>query len=273
MITIEIMGGLGNQLFQIFTLISCAKNHDIPFYFEKKTISYGSRKIDYWNNLLSELTIYLKHPSNFLSIFHEKQFNYNEIQDIDPTFNNKLLGYFQSYKYFENNYHEILNMIKFNEKIIPYSNLYDYSNTISLHFRIGDYKDLQNFHPILKIQYYFNAIEEIINKKNKNNWNILYFYEDDDFIQVISNINMILYKFPSLNFIRIEKSLQDWEQLLVMSQCLHNIIANSTFSWWGAYLNKNNDKIVTYPSTWFGPALCNKNVSDLFPDTWNKINE
>ena len=57
--------------------------------------------------------------------------------------------------------------------------------------------------------------------------------------------------------------------MIYLSSCQHNIIANSTFSWWGAYLNQNKHKIVTYPSIWFG---FNANTSDLFPTDWIKIN-
>jgi hypothetical protein len=63
-------------------------------------------------------------------------------------------------------------------------------------------------------------------------------------------------------------SIPDYEQLLLMSLTSHNIIANSTFSWWGAYFNNNINKIVCYPSLWNGS---NNNVKDLFPDSWNKI--
>ena len=57
-----------------------------------------------------------------------------------------------------------------------------------------------------------------------------------------------------------------------MSLCQHNIVANSSFSWWGAYFNQNPSKIVTYPSKWFGPAHGNNKTDDLFPESWVKIN-
>ena len=76
--------------------------------------------------------------------------------------------------------------------------------------------------------------------------------------------------FPSLKFNRANPILEDWEQMLFMSLCSHNVIANSTFSWWGAYLNNNLEKLVCYPEEWFGPKAEN-DTSDLFPNDWNKI--
>jgi len=59
--------------------------------------------------------------------------------------------------------------------------------------------------------------------------------------------------------------------MLMMSLCQHNIIPNSTFSWWGAYFNSNTEKIVCYPDVWFGPAVSKRIVDDLFPESWTKI--
>ena len=69
----------------------------------------------------------------------------------------------------------------------------------------------------------------------------------------------------------VSDNIQDWEQLLLMSICRHNIIANSSFSWWGAYFNSSfDDKIVCYPKKWFGRALSQHNLKDLCPKKWVK---
>jgi hypothetical protein len=68
-----------------------------------------------------------------------------------------------------------------------------------------------------------------------------------------------------------ECKIEDWRQLLLMSCCQHNIIANSSFSWWAAYFNDNSEKIICYPEQWFGLQLSNHNTSDMCPKSWNKI--
>jgi hypothetical protein len=88
---------------------------------------------------------------------------------------------------------------------------------------------------------------------------------------VLEKIENLQKRFPDYTFLRASPVLEDWEQLLLMSLCKYNIIANSSFSWWGAYLNRDESKIVCYPDLWFGPAS-NNNTRDLFPDNWIEIN-
>jgi hypothetical protein len=147
----------------------------------------------------------------------------------------------------------------------------DLNNNISMHFRLGDYKYLQHRHPITTYNYYERAIKYIKNKKPNEKYTILYFCEDSDFNDVLLTIQKLQNEFPDYHFVRGDRTLVDWEQLLLMSCCHHNIIANSSFSWWGAYFNLHTDKIVCYPSVWFGPAL-NYNTKDLCPREWIKIN-
>jgi hypothetical protein len=281
MITTRIMGGLGNQLFQIFNLISYCLTNKISFYFEYKEIPDRSDRPFYWDNFLVSLKPFIKKKYNEnMPIYRETGFHYNKITEYSQINNPfKFFGYFQSYKYFEEKKDDIFKLIKLqNQKQTikdKYKDSYNFDNTISLHFRIGDYKNIQDHHPIVNSEYYISALKYIIKQTNKDNWNILYFYEEQDVTQVNCNINEIKSSFPNnnLNFIPVNTNTQDYEQVILMSLCMHNIIANSSFSWWGAYFNSNSDKIVCYPNPdkWFGPAQGKKNMNDMFPESWYKI--
>jgi hypothetical protein len=146
---------------------------------------------------------------------------------------------------------------------------------------MGDYKVLQNCHPILDNEYYINSIKFILNKiQSKTKWTILYFCEEEDIDEI--NIKVEKIKAGCMEYLQEqeleleferggEPKMEDWRQLLLMSCCQHNIIANSSFSWWAAYFNNKHDKIVCYPENWFGPQLSQHNTSDLCPKSWNKI--
>ena len=125
-------------------------------------------------------------------------------------------------------------------------------------------------HPLMKYEYYERAIERIMENRSDKKIKVLYFCEKIDNEEVNAHISKLQEKFPSILFIKIDDELPDWKQMLIMSCCHDNIIANSTFSWWGAYFNQNSDKMVCFPSIWFGPSATH-DVSDLFPMTWIKI--
>lgn len=274
MLTIEIMGGLGNQLFQIFTLLSTALDNKIAFYFEYKEQPARKDRPFYWDNFLNRLSVFIK-PIRPELMYKECDFHYIPIPcNKFPTDKNlKLFGYFQSYKYFHHNKDTIFRLINLEDHQNDIKNKYEnnfFENTVSLHFRMGDYKNLQHHHPIMSIEYYINCISELINITGKDNWKILYFYEKNDETIVTNNVTQLNSKFPNITFVSVDHALADWEQMLSMSLCKHNIIANSTFSWWGAYLNSNENKVF-YPSEWFGPAQGNKKVEDLFMVNWIKI--
>lgn len=273
------MGGLGNQLFLIFTLISLSLDKQIAFMipFNKSDLislyDNTSLRPTYWYSIFKHikyLTILFEEPSIRVN---EINYTYNSFKNIefDKNKNYKLIGYYQSYKYFENNFTNIKKFLKLDEQInVIKKDYFYYFNLpiISLHFRIGDYKNIQDYHPILDIDYYISAIKYIYNKTNINK--ILYFNEIKDEKEVINKLYKLKEKLPELDFFECKKIHQDWEQLLIMSCCNHNIIANSNFSWWAAYLNTNPDKIVCYPTTWFGKCVKN-DTKDLFPENWIKI--
>jgi hypothetical protein len=278
MLIIKLMGGLGNQLFQIFSLISYSIDNNIDY----KILEFKNDKLSpldnkslrntYWNNLL--INIYNKTIKNIngpIYQYNEPCFEYKPLPKIpDKSKNYMFFGYFQSHKYFQDNLDKILDLLKFNEIQDKYNNNYDYENTISLHFRIGDYINYQEHHPVLSIDYYINSLDRLIKDTDKIDWNILYFYEESNKDMIDKNINILKEKYDKLNFISIDHKLDDWEQIICMSLCRHNIIANSTFSWWGAYLNENDNRVY-YPDTWFGSAKGSINYNDLFLDSWIKI--
>ena len=108
---------------------------------------------------------------------------------------------------------------------------------IFLHFRIGDYAST-SAHPVQTIDYYIMALNTMIQLLSRNNFNLIYFYEEKDITQVNENINKLSNGFPELTFISRPKNMEDYEEMLLMSCCDHAIIANSSFSWWGIFNTK-----------------------------------
>ena len=126
----------------------------------------------------------------------------------------------------------------------------------------------------MSVTYYIQAVNFILHQnptnKNAQHKTILYFCEDTDYNEVLNIIIKLQQVFTELHFERATNTLSDWEQMLLMSSCKDNIIANSTFSWWGAYFNPHPCKTVCYPETWFQPTV-GHNTSDLCPDDWISI--
>ena len=284
MITCNLMGGLGNQLFQIFATIVYGMKSKNKFQFlELESLGSGCTTIrpTYWNSIFSNLKsnlkpFLIKELPQPIHIMSEKDFTFNEL-NVNEMINKDILlhGYFQSYKYFEE-YYDVIYRILCLEKMknlvlenigIQKNNL---KNCISMHFRIGDYKKIQHVHPLATQNYYQEALKFIQEKNPDTPYTIYYFCEDQDIEDVIPIIRELSLFYSLYRFEKGTKQLSDWEQLLFMSCCNHNIIANSTFSWWAAYFNSWEDKIVCYPSVWFGPSA-DHNTMDLCPESWNKI--
>lgn len=287
MIMCNLMGGLGNQMFQIFTTISYAikKKQRFQFLNVDKLVGYTQRST-YWKTFFHRLQLFLTndYPKD-IEILREKGFRFDILttRELMSNRNYLLYGYFQSYKYFQDNYETICKIIGLEEmKMNVYKkletmnstdiniNTIDLNNSISMHFRIGDYKKIQQYHPIAPYEYYVNSLQLTQKQYPETKFTIFYFCEDVDIEDVMEKILKLEKEFPDYSFIRGENSLEDWEQMLYMSCCHHNIIANSTFSWWAAYFNSWSDKIVCYPGVWFGPSA-NHNTEDLCPDNWVKI--
>jgi hypothetical protein len=275
-ICIIVLGGLGNQLFIIFAIIS--------YYLDNKCKDYilymrdnGYRKY-YWDTIFSNISHKVSNEITITEKYKEPFFHYNEI----PIFNNDTLldGYFQSHKYFEHNINKIRRIIGIDEKInnvlIKYPE-YTVNNTISIHYRMGDYLNLHFHHPVQKTKYYIDALNTLISKGvDIYDYDILYFCEENDDERVNDynlEINNALKESTGkdLRYKKVSDTIQDWEQLLIMTSSKHYIIGNSTFSWFGAYLSSSIEPIICYPEYWFGPGYDGTNTYDLFPDSWIKI--
>lgn len=260
MITCKLMGGLGNQLFQIFTVISYSITHNIPFAFVySDKVNIGRERPTYWNNMLQSIKIYTNYNENAY-VYNEPSFMFSEIPKMPSVCLN---GYFQSYKYFETNKETIAGICEIREHQTKEQ---INTKTISMHFRIGDFKDLQEYHPLLPVNYYINALKYVSDNFD-GDYDVLVFCEVEDkhTVQAIIDVMHIKYK---VSF--IDENIPDWRQMVIMSCCDVNIIANSTFSWWGAYLNNLPNHVVLYPNIWFGPRITH-DISDLFPPEWQKI--
>ena len=293
MISCVIMGGLGNQLFQIYTTIALSIEMKTTFNFPNSKLESDKRSDIYWGSFLKELnknTSLVDIKNLKIPVYKEKDFKYNKIQILPELIRKHgsimLYGYFQSYKYFDKQYEQISRYIKLDDSRqavrSTYYKKYENKNIISIHFRMGDYKTLQNCHPILGDKYYINSIKFILNKTQKNSkeksntkWTILYFCEDEDIDEIVNKIEKIKTECCESCELEFERGgepiMEDWQQLLLMSCCQHNIIANSSFSWWAAYFNNSPDKIICYPEKWFGPQLSQHDTKDLCPPSWNKI--
>jgi hypothetical protein len=144
-----------------------------------------------------------------------------------------------------------------NIKQIILERLPNVQDSISIHIRRGDYLTSPDFHPQQSLDYYMSAINLLGVDRN-----YLIFSDDLDGVKLMFDF------LPNKQFISLGK---DYLDLYAMSMCEHNIICNSTFGWWGAYLNENKDKKIIGPNNWFGPASAFLNSSDILPDNWIKI--
>jgi hypothetical protein len=274
------MGGLGNQLFQIITILAYSIRYNRHVVFTYDTVlKNGIHRPTYWDTLFNNIKDRTTHNINLcltneqVSSYQRYTHNdtlYNEIP-LFPKENIMMYGYFQSYKYFHNEIDKIFEILNIDIKqgivASEYADLLE-GQTISMHFRLGDYVHQQQNHPVLPATYYQKAVSYILSKRS-GPLNILYFCEATDNDAVNKTLDTL--RDMNIRLIKAPDTIPDWKQMLLMSLCKDNIIANSTFSWWGSYFNRKKDAIHCYPNLWFGPAI-SWNLSGLFPDSWVKIN-
>ena len=259
-------GGIGNVLFKLAAAISTALDYEVDYLFSNEFIRDKDRQMVtfghsdyrvYYPNILRNVEFISKLLTPYLT-YAEPEFNYNPIPYEQGT-NLLLDGGFQSEKYFINNKQAIIDLFKIPNHIefqikeaVP-----DVDSYVAIHVRRGDYVNQPQYHPLVTKEFYQKAVEEVgINNK------FLIFSDD------LEGSKDLFDFIPTKYFY---STGVDWSDLYMMSLCKDNIIANSSFSWWAAYLNVNPNRKVIAPINWFGPAYANLNTEDLIPNNWIKI--
>ena len=255
---IRLMGGLGNMMFQISTAYATSLRYNKSFFCDNVMSIIPHKHHSYYTNNIFRNINFIEKDEEY-HFYNEGDFSYHEIPKIEG--NVELSGYFQSGKYFVNFRNEVLELFSPDEetknKIDSFFNEYKKIETCSIHVRRGDYVYLKDFHENQTLEYYIDSVKHFSD-------DCLFLIFSDDINWCEENLNFIKNKIFIYDFL-------DYEQLYLMSLCNHNIIANSTFSWWGAWLNKNKNKKIICPKKWFGDSNSHINSSDIYCETWITI--
>ena len=258
---IKIKGGLGNQMFQYAhgrSLEFSGKKvvFDVSFFEDNKNDIARDFKLDNFN--IATKAEFINKKNIFLDFFIK----------LERRFGLNIEEFFQNEKYIK----DIEEIIRkeftlknnFGNKAGERFRLIENSeNSVSLHIRRGDYvsdKKTKDYHGICDLEYYKKAVDYL--KKKLGEIKIFVFSDDIDWVK--ENLQV-----EDLYFVSNDE-IKDYEELILMSKCHHNIIANSTFSWWGAWLNENKDKIVIAPKKWFNNEQAN-DKNDIVPKNWIKL--
>ena len=255
MVTASLMGGLGNYMFQISTAYSLSIDNDDDFGFGVNDVFSPHNNISgYEGNIFRNIPF----SNNVITTttYREPTFQYTKIPYNTKL---KLYGYFQSEKYFVHNRDDIMSLFSIDGDSMDfitskYGDLLS-GTTCSIHIRRGDYLKLPSRHPVCELKYYLESIKLV--------------GDGVDFLVFSDDIPWCKENFKGSKFTFIEDN-RDYLDMWLMSLCNHNIIANSSFSWWGSWLNPNPNKIVISPNRWFGPSLTH-NTTDLIPKKWIKL--
>ena len=253
MISCDLKGGLGNLLFQIAATYSLALDNNDDCYFDLWSHSNSPRPqkpaLDYKNNFFKNIKDLKRMP-------HSSRYTYDSLTFKKIPYSDKILldGYFQSEKYFKHHRKEILELFKMPEEQCQQLHHKYFTSSrpsVSVHIRRKDYLAYSNIYHRCDINYYGQALNEF------NNCNFYIFSDDIEWCKQV---------FKGENFIFIENH-SDHEELYIMSLCHCNILANSSFSWWGAWLNENPNKIVIAPKQW----LKTENCEDVCCENWIRV--
>lgn len=291
MIIVNVLGGLGNQMFQYaFAYALTQKSSeevklDIESFMLYELRDYelevfnislpvatidevNSRKYRRENFLMKVLRKLKRESKPFSDVYlKEAHFHFDEVvlNQANKAF---FEGYWQSERYFKAYREDLLKEFTLKKSLHKKSKAYQEHigscTAISLHIRRGDYisnAHTNSVHGTCSLEYYESAVKYVEERVEHPH----FFIFSDDLAWAKDNLSFIATK----TFVELDDNTPDHEEMLLMSLCQHNIIANSSFSWWGAWLNQNIDKIVIAPKKWFSDTSIN--TSDLIPKTWIRL--
>lgn len=249
------LGHLGNQMFQYASLQGIAKNRNTNWYIPSRQNfgrGYHPRSNIYDCFYLDSFIEDHEKDTEYPTIFEK---NHGFDKDLFRSCPNdvNLSGYLQDYRYFEDIQNKIRRDFTFRSDIVMQT-LYKCNNTLAIHVRRTDYTTFSSHHTNLGEEYYATALNIVGHFDNA-----IVFSDDISWCQEQAI-------FKDFEFAHFGSPYVD---LYIMSQCSHHIIANSSFSWWGAWLAESND--VVAPENWFGPALPNHDPAGFFLPSWKVI--
>ena len=256
MLTTKLYGGAGNQMFQIANCLAHSWRSSVEYRIPRQTMDP-----DKWPVYFTHFPDLLPYTFDQFGLYREKGHGYHAIDKRDQLCFD---GYFQSYKYFHEYRDKIIGSFlpafeRFGKFEIP--------GFVSLHIRRGDYLEHPDKHPFIAKSYIRKAIQYF------NDLGFTHFFVFSDDVEWAQE-NIHENNFGIINYFMHSKEGADpLHDMYLMSTCQHNIVCNSTFSWWGAYLNQNPKKVVVCPheDNWFGPELKHLDVSDLLLPEWIRI--
>lgn len=275
---VRIMCGLGNQMFQYAfgQVLGNDTKYDLSWFRKpkKKGTTQRTYELDMWNchpQICSsdELQFYKK-KNILLSLLGIKQKKNVIYEEPSNQYNKNLIcskqgyfeGYFQVAAYYDKIRPQLLKEFTPSQELTSeYSKILEQIKSVtavSIHIRRGDYVNLQHKHPLCNKEYYQKAIEYICSKVKKPT----FFIFSDDPKWVEEN-----FEIKQKHIIVDVENTSGFSEIWCMKHCKHNIIANSSFSWWGAWLNENKSKIVIAPKQWFSTG----SQTDIIPKNWIKL--
>jgi glycosyltransferase involved in cell wall biosynthesis len=261
-VTPTLAGGVGNQLFEIAAAASLAKDNNAILVINptETILPEGGRHVkNYIDNAFHQI-----YKSNNIRIENEYKWDNPSYRPIPFAKNLKTNSHFQSYKYFDHNREYIQKLFSLPKDILEEITGYEwdfpnYARKTGVQIRRGDYVKFPDHHPLLPIEYFHKAIEQI-----DPHGVIWVFTDDKEWCKENFKPNHRLFKI-------IDEV--DYIEMYMMSFCQNLVISNSSFGWWGAYLNTRSDKNIYAPPIWFGKAILEQGfqIEDLILPEWNVV--